>query len=269
MLGLILPALFAPSPQAPSLAGYKLAWSDEFDKGSKPNPDDWIYEEGFVRNKELQWYQSDNARIENGKLIIEGRKERVKNPNYDPKSDNWKLNREFAEYTSACVKTRGKHAWKYGRFEIRAKIQAEKGLWPAIWTLGVDGPWPSNGEIDILEYYADHILANTAYGTGGGVWKTVRTPYSKFLAKDKDWDKSYHTWRMDWDENSIKLYLDDELYNETDVTQTVNPDGKNPFRQPHYILLNLAIGSSGGDPSKVNFPTQYEIDYVRVYQKAE
>jgi len=250
-----------------SAPAYSLVWADEFDRDGRPDPAHWVYENGFVRNKELQWYQPDNARIEKGCLVIEGRRERVKNPKYDATSDRWQLNREYAEYTSACVKTKGKHSWLYGRFEVRARIKAQKGLWPAIWTLGDEGPWPSNGEIDILEFYQNSILANTAYGTGGGVWKTVKTPYQHFTAKDPKWDEKFHVWRMDWDENSIKLYLDDELLNETDVTQTVNPDGKNPFRQKQYILLNLAIGSTGGDPSGTAFPTKYEIDYVRVYQR--
>ena len=73
---------------------------------------------------------------------------------------------------------------------------------------------------------------------------------------------------MDWDEKSIRLYLDDELLNETDLSTTVNPDGFQPFHQPHYVLLNLAIGGqNGGDPSNTKFPTRYEVDYVRVYQK--
>ena len=263
MLTLLATYLMAPQ----EYPGYKLVWSDEFNTGSRPNPDNWVYENGFVRNKELQWYQPDNARIEKGHLVIEGRRERVTNPKYDPTSKSWQRNREYAEYTSACVKTAGLHSWLYGRFEVRARLKAQDGLWPAIWTLGVDGPWPTNGEIDMLEYYQNTILANTAYGTGGGVWKTVKTPYPHFTEKDPKWDTKFHTWRMDWDENSIKLYLDDELLNETDVTKTINPDGKNPFRQPHYILLNLAIGSTGGDPSKTKFPTKYEVDYVRVYQK--
>ena len=74
---------------------------------------------------------------------------------------------------------------------------------------------------------------------------------------------------MEWDEDFIKLYLDDELLNEVDLSHTLNPDGFNPFRQPHYILFNLAIGSNGGNPSTTSFPRTYEVDYVRVFQKKE
>lgn len=245
---------------------YRLVWADEFDKDGRPDSANWTYEHGFVRNKELQWYQPDNARVEKGLLVIEGRRERVENTKYEAGSDDWRKNRSHAEYTSACVKTMGLHSWQYGRFEVKARISARKGLWPAIWTLGVSKPWPSCGEVDILEYYADSILANTAYGTGGGVWNTGKFPYAD-VAKEKDWDTKFHVWRMDWDADWIRLYLDDRLMNETNVSNTTNPDGFNPFHQPHYLLLNLAIGSSGGDPAQVEFPTRYEIDYVRVYQK--
>ncbi len=246
---------------------YHLVWSDDFRKDGPPDPANWKFEHGFVRNRELQWYQEPNAYVLHRELVIEGRKEQVQNPNYDASSKDWRRDRPFADYTSACITTQGLHEWKYGRFEIRAKISAEKGMWPAIWFLGTSRPWPSCGEVDLMEFYQEHVLANTAYGTGGGTWKTVRTPLSEFTDKDKDWARKFHTWRMDWDEDSIKLSLDGRLLNDTDIRNTTNPDGFNPFHQPEYLLLNLAIGSTGGDPSETPFPAKYEIQWVRVYQK--
>lgn len=252
--------------QAPS--GYRLAWSDEFDRDGRPDPANWNYEHGFVRNKELQWYRPENARVEKGLLVIEGKRERVENPHYDAKSDDWRKNRPYAEYTASSLRTMGLREFQYGRFEIRAKIDARKGLWPAIWTLGAKGGWPQGGEVDLLEYYDDSLLANTVYGTGQGIWDTGKVPLKEFTDRDPDWASKFHVWRMEWDERAIRLYVDERLLNETDITGTKNPDGSNPFHQPHYILLNLAIGSNGGDPSKTEFPTRYEVDYVRVYQKA-
>lgn len=252
--------------------GYRLVWADEFDKDGAPNPKDWTFERGFVRNKELQWYQPDNAVCKDGCLIIEGRRERKPNPNYKKNSDNWKESRAQIEYTSSSLKTSGLHSWQYGRFEVKARIKAQKGLWPAIWFLGVDGEWPSNGEIDLMEYYGGNILANACWGTKDR-WKAKWDGSKKKVESfnDPKWDEKFHVWRMDWDSNSIALYVDDILLNSVDVTKTLNPTDrgpKNPFRQPHYMLLNLAIGGqSGGDPSKTVFPTQYEIEYVRVYQK--
>ena len=263
----------------PEMQGYRLVWSDEFDYEGKPNPENWVYENGFVRNEELQWYQSDNAWVNNGILTIEGRKEQVKNPGFEAGSSNWRTNREYAEYTSTCIKTVGKKEFMYGRFEIRAKIPVGSGSWPAIWTLGKSMPWPSNGEIDIMEYYkidgVPHILANTAWGGERmyhAQWNTQTVPFSKFTDKDPQWADKFHVWRMDWDEEAIRLYLDDELLNETFLENTKNGSiGKytNPFKQPHYILLNLALGGHGGTPDDSAFPMKYEVDYVRVYQKTK
>ena len=260
--------------QAAEIPGMKLVWADEFNSNGKPNPEFWRYEKGFVRNQELQWYQEENANCTNGVLLIEGRKEEIMNPNYQPGSQNWVTNRKTAHYTSSSINTRKQKQWRYGRFEIRARIDTTRGSWPAIWTLGVSKPWPLNGEIDIMEFYRVNnvptILANAAWGTDKQYivqWDTQRTPYAHFLAKDPEWAKKFHIWRMDWTKESIKLYLDNELLNTTLLSETVNPDGFNPFTQPHYLLLNLAIGGNGGNPDQSKFPIRYEVDYVRVYQE--
>jgi beta-glucanase (GH16 family) len=251
----------------------KLVWSEEFNVDGKPNSEFWSYENGFVRNEELQWYQSENANCSGGLLVIEGRREKIANPNYVPGSGNWKTSREFANYTSASINTRGLKDWLYGRFEIKARIDTTLGSWPAIWTLGTTNQWPSNGEIDIMEFYrvkgAPSVLANVAWGTAQAwvaKWHTEIIPFSRFTAKDADWVKKFHVWRMDWTSEYIKLYIDDELYNTTLLTQTINADGSNPFKKPQYLLLNLALGGNGGDPKGSNFPIKYEVDYVRVFQ---
>jgi len=252
-------------------AGYELVWSDEFNRDGRPDPGKWTYERGFVRNEELQWYRSDNARCENGLLVIEGRRERKANPRYDPEGRRWSQKRRYCEYTSASVTTKGLHNWQYGRFEMRGRIDTRAGMWPAFWMLGVKGRWPANGEIDIMEYYRGMLLANAAWASGRQwrpIWDDVRKPIAEF--DDPDWSAKFHVWRMDWDADSIKLYVDDLLLNEIDVTKTFNKDreGKNPFRQPHYMILNLAIGgTNGGDASKTKFPARFEVDYVRVYKQ--
>ncbi len=268
----INPNLPDPNPAA-EIPGMKLVWADEFNVDGQPNPEFWKPEKGFVRNEELQWYQEANATCKNGALLIEGRREEIPNPNYRAGSPSWRTNREAAHYTSASINTRGLQQWLYGRFEIRARIDTARSAWPAIWTLGMEKQWPSNGEIDLMEFYrvqnVPTILANVAWGTANqyvGKWHTERIPFSHFLAKDPNWDKKFHVWRMDWTPEFIKLYLDNELLNTTLLSETVNPDGFNPFTQPHYLLLNLALGGNGGNPDKSNFPIRYEVDYVRVYQ---
>jgi len=261
------------APQA--ISGYKLVWNDEFNIKGKPDSLSWKYEKGFQRNHELQWYQADNANCNGGSLKIVGRREKFANPGYEMGSSNWKRNRDSITYTAASINTAGLHSWLYGRFVVRARIPAVKGAWPAIWTLGNDRPWPSNGEVDQMEFYQitgiPSILANAAWGTDiqyKAKWKSTNRPLTHFTDNDKDWANKFHIWRMDWDKDYIRLYLDDELLNEVDLSKTINPDGFNPFHQAEYILLNLAIGGdNGGDPSQTVFPIVYEVDYVRIYQK--
>ncbi|WP_394367114.1 glycoside hydrolase family 16 protein [Sediminibacterium soli] len=127
--------------------------------------------------------------------------------------------------------------------------------------------------MDIMEFYRvggqPTILANLAWGraqNGQPVWNTGRTALAHFLAKDPDWPKKFHVWSMDWTKDSLSIYLDGELLNSQRLQQTTNPDGSNPFLQPQYLLLNLALGENGGDPSGSRFPITYEVDYVRYYK---
>ena len=133
---IVLAGIAISTGWAAEATDYKLVWADEFDKDGRPDPNNWTYERGFVRNEELQWYQPENAWCQGDMLIIEGRRERKPNPGYDSDSNSWRRNRQYIEYTSACLKTPGLHSWTYGRFEMRAKIDTRSGLWPAFWTLG-------------------------------------------------------------------------------------------------------------------------------------
>jgi beta-glucanase (GH16 family) len=260
---------------------YQLVWSDEFDVEGKPSTE-WSYESGFVRNEELQWYQSDNAYVKDGYLVIEGRKECFNNSHYEAGSSDWRKNREFIHYTSSSLTTKFSQQFLYGRFEIRAKIPVASGAWPAIWLQGNKWEWPNNGEIDIMEYYIKDgqpsIIANACWGSPEqwkGVWDSAVTPFSHFTEKDPYWADKFHIWRMDWDKAFIHIYLDDELLNKIDLSKTQNQgyngNTENPFANDvvgfkHYLLLNLAIGSNGGEPDDSQFPLRYYIDYVRVYQ---
>lgn len=257
----------------PENSGYVLVWQDEFDGDRNVDTSKWRFEKGFVRNQELQWYQENNAILNSGNLKITGRREVVANPIFEAGHKDWKKSRKQADYTSASINTRGKFDFQYGVVEVRAKIDTALGVWPAIWTLGIKNPWPANGEIDIMEYYriqgVPTILANAAWANEGqyrAIWDEEKIPFSEFLKQDPHWPSKFHVWRMEWTDRFIKIFLDDQLLNEVDLTVTTNPDGFNPFHQPHYILLNLAIGGNGGDPNGSFFPSEYLVDYVRVYQ---
>ncbi len=249
---------------------YTLVWSDEFNKDGLLDSTKWRYENGFVRNNEAQWYQKENAICYAGNLVITGKKEHKLNPNYIEGSTNWKTKRASIDYTSSSVVMQKIHAFQYGKLEVRAKIDAQKGLWPAIWTVGVSGEWPSNGEVDIMEYYDNRILANYAYSDTAR-YQPIWDGASKTIDSlgGANWAEQFHVWTLEWNENNMYILLDGVLLNTIDLNTTINrSDGKNPFRQPHYLLLNLAMGgNSGGSLVNTQLPSKYYIDYVRLYQK--
>lgn len=266
--------------------GYKLLWHDEFNGTGAPNTDMWRFEEGFQRNEEDQWYQSGNAEMNKGALVITAKKERVKNPNYNPSATGgnaWKQTREYAEYTSSCIVAKSDYVFKYGRVLVRAKIPVEQGGWPAIWSTGNWYEWPLGGEIDILEFYKEKIHANLCWGGSSrwnGTWNSKNYSISDFTSADPEWANKYHIWRMDWDEEYIRIYLDDKLLNQTDLSTTVNKgdhgagDGGsiNPYSNNfngfgQLLMLNLAIGGINATPIEATFPLEYCVDYVRIYQK--
>lgn len=253
------------------IQGYELKWNDEFNTDGSPSIKNWDYELGFVRNNENQWYQKENAYCQNGFLVIEAKSEHRANPNFvSADHKDWRKNRDSIRVTSSCLITKGKYLWKYGRFEMRAKIPVSKGMWPAFWTLGEKGKWPDNGEIDIMEYYRGKVLANIGWrsDSGGTAWNSKTALLNSF--KSDSWSNEFHIWRMDWDEKTIKLYLDDVLMNEMELSKTINSNIQSisPFQQPHYLLVNLAVGGTeGGETAPESFPSKFIIDYIRVYQK--
>lgn len=242
---------------------WKLVWHDEFDKDGPPDPTKWDFERGFVRNNELQWYQPENAVCKDGILTIEARRETKPNPTYDPASSYWGRKRPNIEVTSACLITKGKYEFTYGKIEMRGRIDTRAGSWPAFWSLGTERVgWPRCGEIDIMEYYRGTVLANILEGEDGKQhWLTTKKPLTDL---PKEWSQQFHTWTMEWDDQHIDLLLDGELRAHYLI------GAHDSFRKPQYLLLNQAIGgNSGGDPSKTEFPIKFEVDWVRVYQKAK
>lgn len=256
--------------------GYELVWAQDFNEGDRPDDAVWNFEQGFSRNREAQWYQRENAFIEDGLLVIEARQERVENPGYEAGAGDWRKKRRAAEITSSSLTTKGTAEWTYGRFEMRARVNIGAGMWPAWWTVGDERPWPGGGEIDMMEYYRGMILANACWKKKGGRWEQ-HWDSSKTLVSDlagertpEEWASEFHVWRMDWTEDEIIFSLDGRVLNTVDVTKTINPDGTNPFREPQSMLVNLAVGgTNGGDISEAEFPSRYEIDYIRVYQRPD
>ncbi len=265
---LILLALTNTLP-AQTPPGYKLVWSDEFshDPDGLPDPTKWNYEEGFVRNHESQWYTKarlENARVERGRLVIEGRQEE-----YTPLG----LKAPVAHYTSASLETIGKADWTYGRIEVRAQLPLGAGVWPAIWTLGtnITEPgigWPRCGEIDIMELVGKQpgIIHGTIhyFASGKHASKGTQIPIDH-----PEPEYGLHNYAAEWTPDRIDLFIDDKKYFSFD-TKLADNNGQNPFHKPQYLILNLALGGDWGGPIDDSiFPQRMTVDYVRIYQKQE
>ncbi len=251
---------------------YQLVWQDEFDVDGKPDPAKWIYEHGFIRNQEVQYYTDSlkNARVENGHLILETHKEQIANTAFtSPEAKSRKENLEFGKYTSASITTNTKAEWAYGKIEVSAKLPKGKGMWPAIWMLGKnikEVGWPLSGEIDIMEHVG--YSTDTIYGTvhtkaynhvigtekGGSVF--IENPYSEF-----------HVYSVEWTPEQIDFLLDGEVYQQFKNEHKTTDEW--PFDQPFFLKLNIAVGGSWGGLKGIDdsiFPQRMLIDYVRVYQ---
>lgn len=260
--------------------GWELVWSDEFDYEGLPDPSKWGYEEGLIRNEEPQYYtrgRLENTRVEDGMLVIEGRKEKIQNARYNPDSTDWQRNRESAEYTSGSINTLNKACWKYGRMESRAKVPAGSGAWPAFWMMGINRipptaepeagkvPWPFCGEIDIMEFIGKepnttHVAAHFPNPETGK--PRARGKHMKVGAPPSD---AFHIYAVEWSPDRIDYFYDDHLFYSVSV-DVAGEGADNPFRKPHYILLNLALGQWGGEIDETLLPQQFRVDYVRVYK---
>lgn len=238
---------------------FDLVWADEFSTNGLPDAAKWTCEVGGHGwgNNELQYYtdkRTENARVENGVLIIEMRKEAFAGSNY----------------TSARLISKNKGDWKYGKMEIRAKLPKGKGTWPAIWMLPTEwnlgnGSWPDNGEIDIMEH--------VGYDPGR-VHGTIHCrKYNHSIGTQKGGNKvisdaqdAFHTYSILWSESKIEWFIDDVLY-----FSFLN-EGKGweywPFDKAYHMILNVAMGGGWGGAQGIDetiTSAKMEVDYVRVY----
>ncbi|PTN09010.1 family 16 glycosylhydrolase [Mangrovibacterium marinum] len=231
-----------------------LVWSDEFETDGAPNSANWTYDlgAGGWGNNEAQSYTNnpENVSISDGILKITA------------KADG------AGGYTSARIKTEGLYEFTYGRVEVRAKLPAGGGTWPAIWMLGANfstAGWPDCGEIDIME----------AIGNDPGyVQSALHTPSSSGDTDYKgstvvaDASEAFHIYSVNWSPNEISFLIDGEIYY-TYVPQTKDA-AHWPFDADQFLILNVAMGGTLGgtiDPSFTQ--ATMEIDYVRVYQNTD
>lgn len=242
---------------------HNLVWSDDFNYSGLPDSSKWGYDVGNGcpancgwGNNELQYYTQNrmqNARVQNGKLVIETHKEDFKS----------------AKYTSARMVTKHKGDWKYGRIEARAKLPAGRGMWPAIWMLPTNweyGNWPHSGEIDIMEnvgYWPDSALSSVHTGAYNGMLNTQKT---KGVNRN-DLSTEFHVYAAEWTTERISFFIDGQLYHVFENEKKGSAEW--PFNKEFHLLLNIAVGGNWGGKFGVDdkiFPQKMEVDYVRVYQ---
>jgi beta-glucanase (GH16 family) len=229
----------------------KLVWSDEFDVPGSPDPAQWGFDigtgSGGWGNNELEYYtnRQANAVISNGTLKIIALKE-----SYNASS-----------YTSARMLTNNLYSFQYGKIDVRAKVPASIGTWPAIWMLGNNLQtvgWPACGEIDIMEQSGSQ--KSTIYGTMH--YPTQVNPYGDGGTQTiSSASTAFHVYSALWTPSSIQLSIDSVVY------YTLSNNYSLPFNQHFFIILNVAMGGNFGGTVDPAFTTdQMEVDYVRVYQ---
>lgn len=239
---------------------WKLTFNEEFKDLSN-----WNFEHGFVRNNELQYYTDNNYILNENGLTIIGKKERLKNENYDFDSENWILNREYSEVTSTSITTRNKFNFKNGYIEAKIKMPIGKGTWPAFWLLGNNNHWPDCGEIDIMEYLGrtKDIIYHNAHSKNH-----ICKPYNSFKEEISNVTTNYHTYGLYKNEDILEFYVDRKLCGRLVRKKDYDLTNDWPFNGEFYIILNLALG---GDWAKEldmdSLPAYYSVSYVKVWEE--
>jgi len=246
---------------------YFLVWGDEFSYDGNPDNSKWHHQiippnNGSWWNGEEQHYtnNSKNSFVSEGTMKIVAIKE------------NYTFDNSTKNYTSARLNS--KFGFKYGRVDVRAKLPSTQGTWPAIWTLGTninevgnyfgdsEGSvgWPKCGEIDIMEqngWNKNELYGYFHYANSQGVYNSHGD-----MTNINNTSGIYHVYSMEWTKDKIRILVDNKefvsLNNTTDV----------PYDNPHYLLLNIAIGGNLGGDIDPNFnQDRMELDYIRIFQK--
>ena len=251
--------------QIPVPEGWILVWNDEFDENGI-DTDKWEHEVNARGggNDELQYYtaRQENSFLKDGNLVIQAIKERYTGPE------------GTRDYTSARLRTLNKGDWKYGRFDLRAKMPIGKGIWPALWMLPTDnvyGGWAASGEIDIMEYLGHE--PNKVHGTlhyGGRYPNNTHTGTSYTLPAG-NFSDDFHVFTLEWDQGEFRWYVDSNLYQTQTKWYSTNGEYPAPFDQRFHLVVNVAVGGNWpGDPDQTTvFPQTMELDYVRIFTRAE
>ena len=252
---------------ASAASAQTLVWEDNFD-GTTINPNNWTYDfgDGCERgncgwgNQELEYYTSrpENARLENGSLRIEARRESF----------------QGKPFTSARLKTYGRVHFKYGTLEARIKVpNLQNGLWPAFWMLGTTGNWPASGEIDMMEMGAKETYPDNVnkWASAAVHWsfKGSQADYGQLFKSTTSLTDDYHVYKLVWNTTFIRVFIDNTEFFTVDISKPETD--MEEFHRPQYVLLNLAVGGNytgkmGAGDITAPLPAAMLVDYIRLYQ---
>jgi beta-glucanase (GH16 family) len=237
--------------------GKSLIWREEFN-GNTLNTNEWGFDVGDGcpncgwGNNELEYYTpGDNLYFSEGKMIIEARKEQMGGKSY----------------TSTRLQSMGKKEFKFGRIDFRAKLPRGQGIWPAFWMLGSNfktAGWPTCGEIDIMEFLGHdekRVHSTIHYKFGNNARNTTASLLNETPLPDE-----YHVYSLDWQQDKLRMLIDDKLIAEFNPISVVGPD--HPFNQAFFFIINLAVGGNwpGSPNTTTYFPQWLFVDYIRVFQ---
>ncbi|MBR4403697.1 MAG: family 16 glycosylhydrolase [Clostridiales bacterium] len=266
-LSMLLPmaACGKKATQTPSIDGYNLLWSDEFD-GKELDETKWNREKrdpGWTNNELQEYTESDeNIFVRDGKLVLKAIKTEKNGKPY---------------YTSGKIQGWNKTQFQYGKVVVSAKVPEGQGLWPAIWMMpnqeSYYGQWPKCGEIDIMESLGNDTTISYStihYGEPHAEQQGTITKEG-----DERFSAKFHEYSVEWEPGEMRFYTDGELVLTCNdwFTAEEGMDDKPypaPFNQPFYIQMNLAVGGNwpGNPDATTDFSkAEFEVDYVRVYQK--
>lgn len=242
--------------------GPTAVWQDEFEYEGAPDPDYWTFDEGDGcprlcgwGNNELQYYtrRPENVRVENGKLIIEARREAFGSK----------------RYTSARMRATHSVSRTYGYVEVKAKLPFGRGTWPAIWMLpdsATYGGWPRSGEIDIMEHvgFDPGVVHGTVHTESFNHMKGTQVGKQRRV---DGFDNAFHVYAINWTPDRIEFFIDGEQYHLFEN----NGDGTDawPFDHAFHLIMNIAVGGGWGGREGVDesiWPQRMEVEYVRVYE---
>ena len=250
----------------PDYEGYSLLWNDEFD-GKTLDETKWnreVHEPGWTNNELQEYTTSDeNIFVRNGNLVLKAVKSERNGKPY---------------YTSGKVQGWNKTQFQYGKVVVSAKVPEGKGLWPAIWMMPNQeskyGQWPKCGEIDIMESLGNDTTVSYSTIHYGEPHAEQQGTIEK--KGDESFSAKFHEYSVEWEPGEMRFYTDGELVLTCNDWFTAVEGGDDkpypaPFDQPFYVQLNLAVGGDwpGNPDETTNFDNaEFQIDYVRVYQKA-